>query len=337
MCEGYQYYDCIRAGFKNRKVPEGESYLVDSGSTECSCPAGGGNISCRLILCPEIPPHCLEPSDSAEACPHCLRYGCVYENQKFEAGHSFHMASCQVCHCPNDGGDLMCSVIPDCSSEMDNNPEERGNELQISKQENAGGFPNEDKDAFSSNSVPIYAENMSEFENSKDYDYLPEATASPDAFILSSVAPQTQNPHDVVHEDTRKELRETVGTYDAESREEGTKDSLNITTVKTDSRSSEMLSSQMEITLRPTQVPPRATTPKTIDDFRRPKKNPDAGRNFQHTIPELYTIPKVQFISTTSSPVNVREREDHKEPPTLGRYHQERNDLHLTSDNQRGE
>lgn len=335
-CEGYQYYDCINAGFNNGKVPEGELYLVDSGSTECLCPAGGGRISCRFILCPDVPPHCIELSDSTEACPHCLRAGCVYDNQKYEAGHSFHMDPCQVCHCPNDGGDLMCSVIPGCSSETFKIPEEKQNDLHISKHENAGDFPSKDN-TFPSNSVPIYTEDMSEFEESEEYDYFPEATTSSDAFISSSVAPQAQNPHDVLREDTRKELRETQGTYDTESIEEGTKDSPNVTRIKTDSRSSENLSSQLETVVRHNQVSPRETTPKTTDDIRRTEENPDDRRNLQDMVPELTTVPKLQFSSTTSVPVNVREREDHRRPQTSGRYHQERNDLHLMSDNQRGE
>nr|XP_046237621.1 fibulin-2 isoform X2 [Scatophagus argus] len=113
-CEGYQYYDCINAGFKNGKVPEGDSYFVDYGSTECSCPAGGGRISCNFISCPDIPPNCIEVSEPADGCMQCERVGCVYDGHKYDAGHSFHINSCQVCHCPNEGGKLMCYPVPDC-------------------------------------------------------------------------------------------------------------------------------------------------------------------------------------------------------------------------------
>uniref|UniRef100_A0A673Z4P0 Fibulin 2 n=1 Tax=Salmo trutta TaxID=8032 RepID=A0A673Z4P0_SALTR len=113
-CEGYQYYDCIHAGFRNGKVPEGESYFVDFGSTECSCPHGGGRIGCHFIPCPEIPPNCITVVEPADGCPQCESIGCVQGNQKYEAGHSFQMDPCQVCHCPNDGGSLMCSPISDC-------------------------------------------------------------------------------------------------------------------------------------------------------------------------------------------------------------------------------
>ncbi|KAK2862642.1 hypothetical protein Q5P01_002175 [Channa striata] len=113
-CEGYQYYDCINAGFKNGKVPEGDSYFVDYGSTECSCPAGGGRISCHFISCPDIPPNCIEFSEPADGCMHCERFGCVHDGQKYDAGHSFQIEACRVCHCPNEGGNLMCYPVPDC-------------------------------------------------------------------------------------------------------------------------------------------------------------------------------------------------------------------------------
>ncbi|KAI1891001.1 hypothetical protein AGOR_G00159370 [Albula goreensis] len=103
-CEGYQYYDCVNAGFRNGKVPEGESYFVDFGSTECSCPQGGGRISCHFIPCPEMPPNCIDVLEPADGCMQCERVGCIHNDQKYEAGHSFHLEPCQVCHCPNDGG-----------------------------------------------------------------------------------------------------------------------------------------------------------------------------------------------------------------------------------------
>ncbi|KAI3369244.1 hypothetical protein L3Q82_007787 [Scortum barcoo] len=113
-CEGYQYYDCITAGFKNGKVPEGDSYFVDYGSTECSCPVGGGWISCHFISCPDMPPNCIKVSEPVDGCMQCEHIGCVHEMQKYEAGHSFHIDPCQVCHCPNEGGKLMCYPVPDC-------------------------------------------------------------------------------------------------------------------------------------------------------------------------------------------------------------------------------
>lgn len=332
-CEGYQYYDCISAGFKNGKVPEGESYLVDSGSTECRCPTGGSRISCRFIPCPDVPPHCIEMSDSTEVCPHCLRVGCVYQNQKYEAGHSFHMDQCQVCHCPNDGGDLTCSMIPDCSLETVKKPEVKKNKVEISKHEKTNDFPIKGN-TLPSNSVPIYTENTSELEESEDDDYFPETTASPDAFVTSSVVRQAQNPHEVQHEDTRDELRETLSTYEVDSRETASEESRNVTTVRTDLRSSEKLASQTETSVGPIS---RETASDATDDIQRTKKNPDNHRNLPDIIPELNTAPKLHVIFSTSPPVNMREHEGHRQPQTLGRYQQERNDLQLTPNNQRGE
>ncbi|XP_019392501.1 PREDICTED: fibulin-2 isoform X1 [Crocodylus porosus] len=113
-CEGYQYYDCVNMGFVNGKVPEGQSYPVDFGSTECTCPKGGGKISCQFMLCPELPPHCIDSVLSDDGCPQCRRIGCLHEDQKYVAGHTFHVPHCKVCHCPNSGGKLMCYQIPDC-------------------------------------------------------------------------------------------------------------------------------------------------------------------------------------------------------------------------------
>uniref|UniRef100_A0A8C3SZJ5 Fibulin-2 n=1 Tax=Chelydra serpentina TaxID=8475 RepID=A0A8C3SZJ5_CHESE len=113
-CEGYQYYDCVNVGFMNGKVPEGQSYFVDFGSTECSCPKGGGKISCQFMLCPELPPNCIDAVLPADGCPQCGRIGCLHEGQKYVAGHTFHIPPCKVCHCPNSGGELMCYQLPDC-------------------------------------------------------------------------------------------------------------------------------------------------------------------------------------------------------------------------------
>lgn len=121
-CEGYQYYDCIQAGYQKGKVPEGESYFVDFGSTECSCPQGGGKISCHFIPCPELPPNCIDILQPADGCLQCERIGCTHGSKKFEAGHSFQLDDCQVCHCPNEGGKLMCSLVPGCDLHSANKP-----------------------------------------------------------------------------------------------------------------------------------------------------------------------------------------------------------------------
>lgn len=232
-CEGYQYYDCINAGFKNGKVPEEESYFVDFGSTECSCPKGGGKIGCHFIPCPDIPANCIDLAESTEGCPHCLRIGCIYRNQRYEAGHSFHMDPCQVCHCPNDGGELMCSPIPDCDSEMVQKPvsppdseekEADRNELHVTKPESTADIGTKYHHKLAENSLPLYTENTLESDELEDYDYLPETTS-----VSSSLAPVTphsspdaQSSHDGLHVDSRKELRESLGTYDTEYKAEET-------------------------------------------------------------------------------------------------------------------
>ncbi|XP_077889517.1 fibulin-2 isoform X2 [Ictidomys tridecemlineatus] len=113
-CEGYQYYDCVRGGFPDGRVPAGRSYLVDFGSTECSCPPGGGKISCRFMLCPELPPNCIEAVVAADSCPQCGRLGCVHRGLKHPAGHTVHLAPCRACHCPDAGGALICYRLPGC-------------------------------------------------------------------------------------------------------------------------------------------------------------------------------------------------------------------------------
>ncbi|XP_076874920.1 fibulin-2-like isoform X2 [Brachyhypopomus gauderio] len=231
-CEGYQYYDCISAGFHNGKVPEGESYLVDSGSTECSCPLGGGRIGCHFIPCPDIPPNCIDLSEPADGCAHCLRVGCVYRKKKYEAGHSFNMDPCQVCYCPNDGGDLMCSAIPGCKSKMvrggvlpgdSKRNGQNENELHITK--HRVDPPIKHHHNLPSNSLPLYTDNTSEFDEDEDYEYIPEITATPstEGSILSSAKPnpETQLPLVEQHANSRKELRESLDTSDTESREEG--------------------------------------------------------------------------------------------------------------------
>ncbi|XP_069795898.1 fibulin-2 isoform X2 [Narcine bancroftii] len=115
-CKGYQYYDCINAGFRDGKVPEGSSYFVDFGSTECACPSGGGKISCYFIPCPELPQNCIEILEPADGCQQCAKVGCLHDGQKYIAGHTFHMPPCKVCHCANSGGDLLCYTLPDCDA-----------------------------------------------------------------------------------------------------------------------------------------------------------------------------------------------------------------------------
>lgn len=116
-CEGYQYYDCLQGGFVRGRVPAGQSYFVDFGSTECSCPPGGGKISCQFMPCPELPPNCIEAVVVADSCPQCGQVGCVRSGRKYAAGHTVRLAPCRACHCPDTGGELICYPLPDCNGD----------------------------------------------------------------------------------------------------------------------------------------------------------------------------------------------------------------------------
>ncbi|XP_040102610.1 fibulin-2 isoform X3 [Oryx dammah] len=113
-CEGYQYYDCLQGGFVRGRVPAGQSYFVDFGSTECSCPPGGGKISCQFMPCPELPPNCIEAVVAADSCPQCGQVGCIHSGRKYAAGHTVRLAPCRACHCPDAGGELICYPLPNC-------------------------------------------------------------------------------------------------------------------------------------------------------------------------------------------------------------------------------
>uniref|UniRef100_A0A8D0MDF7 Fibulin-2 n=1 Tax=Sus scrofa TaxID=9823 RepID=A0A8D0MDF7_PIG len=118
-CEGYQYYDCLQGGFVRGRVPAGQSYFVDFGSTECSCPPGGGKISCQFMLCPELPPNCIEAVVVADSCPQCGQVGCIHSGRKYAAGHTVHLSPCRACHCPDAGGELICYQLPDCDGDAE--------------------------------------------------------------------------------------------------------------------------------------------------------------------------------------------------------------------------
>ncbi|XP_004702423.1 fibulin-2 isoform X1 [Echinops telfairi] len=121
-CEGYQYYDCLQGGFLRGRVPAGQSYFVDFGSTECSCPPGGGKISCQFMLCPELPPNCIETVVASDSCPQCGQVGCVHMDHKYAAGHTVHLPPCRACHCPDSGGELICYQLPGCDSDAEGLP-----------------------------------------------------------------------------------------------------------------------------------------------------------------------------------------------------------------------
>ncbi|XP_035488307.1 fibulin-2 isoform X1 [Scophthalmus maximus] len=196
-CEGYQYYDCVNAGFKNGKVPEGDAYFVDYGSTECSCPVGGGRISCNFISCPDMPPNCIEVSEPADGCMQCERIGCVHGGQKYEAGHSFHIEPCRVCHCPNEGGKLMCYPVPDCDPNKVHKPMLAAptEEDTTGRHEDSYKFDQQGHtDQFSTpyhllpnGNLPLFKSPLFDKEQPEDYDYGP--TDLPQPYLQSLVFP----------------------------------------------------------------------------------------------------------------------------------------------------
>ncbi|XP_063071853.1 uncharacterized protein fbln2 isoform X2 [Engraulis encrasicolus] len=242
-CQGYQYYDCVNAGFQKGKVPEGESYFVDFGSTECSCPEGGGRISCHFIPCPDIPANCIELSEPADGCIQCKRVGCEHHGQKYEAGHTFQMDPCQVCHCPNDGGSLMCYPIPDCdaskivdpmlttSTREENAPhnplqfifQHQGPRDHVSKPLRPG--PGDSLPFFPHLMNNLEDEEEEEEEEEMDYDYMPMPTDTPGpplqdlaaptepSIIISATVPESLTPRVGLHRNRKQELREKFAVH----------------------------------------------------------------------------------------------------------------------------
>ncbi|XP_067287432.1 fibulin-2 isoform X3 [Pseudorasbora parva] len=238
MCEGYQYYDCISAGFRNGKVREGESYFVDFGSTECSCPQGGGRISCHFIPCPEIPANCIELSEPSDGCIQCERVGCIHTEQKYEAGHTFQIDPCQVCHCPNEGGNLMCYPIPNCDPSRASKPmlttttEESTPERQyrdpiqhIFNHKGSRGSVNKHFPLHSDSNRPfkVHMRNVDEIEeDEEDYDYpttdslapsLRDFAAPTESSIISVSRSDNFTPRHGVHRGAKQELREMFGIH----------------------------------------------------------------------------------------------------------------------------
>uniref|UniRef100_A0A3P9MPK3 Fibulin 2 n=1 Tax=Oryzias latipes TaxID=8090 RepID=A0A3P9MPK3_ORYLA len=173
-CEGYQYYDCVSAGFENGSVPEGDSYFVDYGSTECSCPLGGGRIICHFMSCPEVPPNCIEFSEPVDGCRQCQQLGCFQGDHKYEANHSFQVGPCWICHCPSEGGELMCYREPcDAQNTTDGNSS-RHDAIpdRFDQHGQMHSFPRLDRLPFPGN-LPLFKVPLLDKEDSDDYDYSP--------------------------------------------------------------------------------------------------------------------------------------------------------------------
>lgn len=231
-CEGYQYYDCVNAGFKNGKVPEGDSYFVDYGSTECSCPEGGGRISCHFISCPDIPPNCIEVSEPADGCMQCERIGCVHDGQKYEAGHSFHIDPCRVCHCPTEGGKLMCYPVPNCDPHKVHKPM-----LASSTEDSATNRHYSDPHKFdhqgpvdhfstphrlsSGGSIPLFKPPL-EKEEMEEYDYDPTDVREsyPDSLVFPTQAYPTNKVISVSRGADRADRTSTLHSRDRETKQE---------------------------------------------------------------------------------------------------------------------
>lgn len=264
-CEGYQYYDCIQAGFQKGKVPEGESYFVDFGSTECSCPRGGGKISCRFIPCPELPPNCIDILQPADGCHQCGRIGCTRGNKKYEAGHSFQMDRCQVCHCPNEGGRLMCLPVPGCDLRSSNKPTWATTTVNNNPSRDVNGHLESRQtspiEPFSKlamgKTLPLYKQDPPSF-GTEEYDY---TLAGPTSSTIQDLArplesttvpptyPESNSTSFSSHDEWRHELRATQESPDAErSREAEVTHNMSPTTAKTQSETSTLLTTTQRVT-----------------------------------------------------------------------------------------
>lgn len=270
-CEGYQYYDCIQAGFQKGKVPEGESYFVDFGSTECSCPKGGGNIICQFIPCPELPPNCIDISQPADGCLQCRKVGCTHGNKKYDAGHSFQMDHCRVCHCPNEGGKLMCSPIPGCDPRSSNKPTwvtttENNNPLRDVNSRQMTPMEPFSKLA-PGNTLPLYKQDPPKF-GTEDYDYtLAGPTSSPiqdlakplESTTVPPAYPESNSTSFSSHNERRHEQRETEIHADPEpSRKAAVAHNVSPTTAEAQSETSTLRATTQTVTtenLRPHQEP----------------------------------------------------------------------------------
>uniref|UniRef100_G3PB06 Fibulin 2 n=1 Tax=Gasterosteus aculeatus aculeatus TaxID=481459 RepID=G3PB06_GASAC len=203
-CEGYQYYDCVNAGFKNGKVAEGDSYFVDYGSTECSCPLGGGRISCYYNSCPDMPPNCIDASEPVNGCAQCERVGCVHGEQKYDAGHSFHVDPCRVCHCPSKGGKVMCYPVPDCDPHQVHKPmfaAPTGGDT--ASRPNSYPYRFDQLDQLippqhlpPNGNLPLFKPLPLDKDDPEEYDY--GATAFPDPYLQSLVFPTQSSPSEKV-------------------------------------------------------------------------------------------------------------------------------------------
>ncbi|NWZ71158.1 FBLN2 protein, partial [Acrocephalus arundinaceus] len=358
-CEGYQYYDCVNVGFVNGKVPEGQSYFVDFGSTECSCPKGGGKISCQFMLCPELPPNCIDAVVPADGCPQCGRIGCLHEGQKYVAGHTFHMPPCKVCHCPNAGGELMCYQLPDCDAfplntaspgdAEDSEPERHYDDPYSYDQEASEGDNTqvESPKKYSSYSAHLEHESLSQ-EQGEDYDY-PAASVAPS--VAFPHAEGTAGPSTATvpraRGATERGERHRLPRTTAPSLQQGTRKQAPATT----GAPLQHTTATTETPQRPEELERRPKGSKERHEQERAphskmkkharKEEPENSvfqglKEVNFTEPSLARssheslegneFPKVKFSATTSPPVALKEERSQSSPKqsqTLYRYHPE--------------
>lgn len=343
-CEGYQYYDCIQAGFQKGKVPEGQSYFVDFGSTECSCPQGGGKISCHFIPCPELPPNCIDILQPEDGCLQCERIGCTHGGKKYEAGHSFQMDQCQVCHCPNEGGKLMCSLIPGCDLRTSNKPvrvattEDNSHFREINSRPDTSQLsPMEPYSKLAlGNTLPLYKQEPPGFGTVNYDDTLAGPTSSTVQKLAQSLesttVPATSPESNSTSSSSHDELREPE-----ESREAAVTQHIGPATTEAQSKPTTVLTTTQEVTtenLRPQQEAgkrPLKHHPQSTNVLQVPLKDifhtahpkpqkPSQGppsrthASFQSVVEEegkvsvdLRDHPKIQFSPTSHALVRIKE------------------------------
>ncbi|RMB99925.1 hypothetical protein DUI87_23333 [Hirundo rustica rustica] len=347
-CEGYQYYDCVNVGFVNGKVPEGQSYFVDFGSTECSCPKGGGKISCQFMLCPELPPNCIDAVVPADGCPQCGRIGCLHQGQKYVAGHTFHMPPCKVCHCPNAGGELMCYQLPDCDAfpshtagpgdAEDGEPERHYDDPYSYDQEasEADGTQVESPKKYGGYSSHPEHESLSR-EQGEDYDY-PAASVAPSArpqaegtaaAPAGSAEPRRRLPRTTapsLRQATRHQAPATTGAPpqhataateppprpEEERRPKGSRE-----------RHEQERAPHSKMKKHARKEEPESSTYQGLKEVNFTEPGPT--RSSRESL-EGNGFPKVKFSATTSPPVALEEERSPSSPrqsQTLYRYHPE--------------
>lgn len=357
-CEGYQYYDCIQAGFQKGKVPEGESYFVDFGSTECACPKGGGKISCHFIPCPELPPNCIDISQPEDGCLQCERIGCTHGSKKYEAGHSFQMDQCQVCHCPKEGGKLMCSLDPGCDLRSSDKPvrvettEDSSRFREIYSRPDASQVsPVEPSSELAlGNTLPLYKQDPPEFGTVKYDDTLADPTSSAvqklaqslESTTVPAAFPESNSTPSSSHEELREpeETRDTAVPQDIvpTTTEVQSKPTTVLTT--TQKVTTENLRPQQEVGKRPlkhhlqranvVQVSLKDTVHTAHPKQQKPSQGPPSRSpaSFQSVVGEEGKVsvepgdhPKIQFSPTSHAPVRIKEDGQTLRQPQSHNYH----------------